>query len=110
MSLKMNLQVALGCKSITANVTFVWSFTSVGTDMNLQGTVISKYFAAKFALVFEEGLLRTGLCFKTPQRLGACLSDFAQLKQQIVRSVGCGWPLYLGSVAARDLEILQPSW
>ena len=57
----MDLQVALGRESIPTNVTLVWSLACVGPDVNLQGTVTSKYFVTESAFVAEKGIISTKL-------------------------------------------------
>lgn len=64
MSLEMHFQIAFGGETIATNVALVGPLPGVGTEVNLQSAVVAKDFAAKLALVFEEGLLLARFTFR----------------------------------------------
>lgn len=63
-ALEVDLQVALGGKPVPTDVTLVRALAGVGPNVDLEGTVTSKYLVTESAFVTEEGIISTELWVK----------------------------------------------
>lgn len=58
MPMEMHFEVASRGKAVATHITLIGSLACVGTQVDLQGTVTTKYFGAEAALVPPTGLLQ----------------------------------------------------